>query len=346
VTAPHVFVMAAEPTSPDKLRREVASNRKIPTINDASKVAHAELVGNKAGHVPMYIPALAGVNADLWGVASCDMGGGITKAGDASTPFPLEGCGAAITYCVARTMRGDAVHQHVGYEAASGLFNEIALNGRNLPHNPFVNTGAIMVASLIEPEKEVDERFEAVMAFYRAAAGPGVLGFDQAVCESEASVGDRNTTLAYFMRDQGSYEGKQTDAQIRGHLCLYYKLCAVTADVASLAKIAATLANGGTNPSSGERVFGEEIVRDCLALMSSCGMFGLSGQFGCTVGLPAKSGVSGGMMVVVPGVGGLATFSPRLDQHGHSVRGVAFYRRFAELTEHTYHALGALRYQR
>ena len=240
---------------------------------------------------------------------------------------------------MARTLRGDTVHQHIGYEAAGGPFNEIKLNSRNLPHNPFVNSGAIIMASLILPEKDTAERFETCMGFYRAASA-SALGFDKALCESEAGIGDRNTTLAYFLRENGAYNGKlkQTDAQICSHLELYYKLCAVTADAGALATMAATLATGGTNPVTGERVFSEAIVRDCVSLMSTCGMFGFSGEFACTAGLPAKSGVSGCMMAVVPGVGGLATFSPRLDQHGNSVRSVAFYRRFGELTEHRYHA--------
>ena len=175
--------------------------------------------------------------------------------------------------------------------------------------------------------------------FLRAAAAPGTLGFDQALCDEEAATADRNVVLAYYMRERGAYEGRPTDAQIRAHLDLYFKLCSVTADASAVATIAATLANGGTNPVSGKRVFSEEIVRDCLALMLSCGMYGNSGQWACEIGLPATSAVSGCLMAVVPGVGGLGCFSPRLDQIGISVRGVAFCKKFADLTEHRHHTI-------
>ena len=308
-------------------------------MEDIIRTAHAEVASDNSGGIAGYIPALAQVDPDQWDVAFCDVSGGITKAGaSAGAIFALEGCQKALAYCVARTMRGDTVHQHVGFEATSG-FNEIKLNDRNQPHNPFVNAGSIMVASLIEPEKDGAERFEAVMGFFRAAAAPGTLGFDQVLCDEEAATATRNKILAYCMQERGSYEGRPTEAQVHAHLELYFKLCSVTADASAVATIAATLANGGTNPVTGKKVFSEEIVRDCLVLMLSCGMYGSSGQWACEIGLPAMSGVSGCLMAVVPGVGGLGCFSPRLDGIGISVRGMAFCKKFAALTEHRHHTI-------
>jgi glutaminase len=138
---------------------------------------------------------------------------------------------------------------------------------------------------------------------------------------SERRTADRNFALGYFMREHGSFpEGTDLVETLE----FYFQCCSIEVDARSLSVVAASLANGGVNPLTGDRVFSADTVRKCLSLMSSCGMYDYSGEFAFTIGLPAKSGVSGGLMIVVPGVMGICVWSPRLDALGNSVRGVAF----------------------
>lgn len=306
-------------------------------MDELLRAIHAELADDQAGCVATYIPALAEVDPNLWGIAFTDIHGNVAKVGDANTAFCLSSCVAPLTYCVARTLRGDTVHKHVGYEPSGHPFNAVEFRAAApWPHNPFINSGAIMTASLVEPEKDTKTRFEAIVAHYQSM-GAAKIGFNESMYASEKETGHRNEALVALMRERQAFECAQTD----DHLDLYYRLCSTTADAEDVSKMASTLANGGVNPSTGERVIGEQTVRECLSLMLSCGMYDSSGQFACAHGFPAKSGVSGCLMIVLPGVGGICTFSPRLDRNGNSVRGNKFCHRFSELTECKHHIFAA-----
>ena len=218
-----------------------------------------------------------------------------------------------MTYCMARELGTVDVHKHVGMEPSGRAFNEFVLNTDGLPHNPMVNAGAIMVASIVEPDKEPATRFAAVRRFYERMAGhKSDVRFDNDVYLSEKHHADRNISLAYYMRENNAFAEYPTPSQLQGHLDLYFQCCSLQVDCEAAAVMAATLANSGVCPVTCEEVVKASTVRDTLSLMYMCGMYDYSGQFAFEIGLPAKSGVSGCLLLVIPNVGG-AAWSPRLD---------------------------------
>lgn len=299
------------------------------------------------GNVADYIPQLANINPDLYAISFCDIYGKQTHVGDTTQDFCLQSCSKPFAYCLARTRFADGcgdavnVHKHVGFEPSGRAFNEFVLNHDGLPHNPLINAGAIMVASLVLPSHEPSDRFNAVMEFYGKLSGhAGRIGFDNAVCLSEKHHADRNLSLAYYMRENHAYSGEPTPSQLQDHLNLYFQCCSVTVNAQVAAVMAATLANQGVCPLNGSTVVPPYVVKDVLAIMYSCGMYDYSGQFGFEVGLPAKSGVSGCVLVAIPNVGGLCIWSPRLDRMGNSVRALACCAELTRLTGGRYHLFG------
>ncbi|MFD3457869.1 glutaminase A [Streptomyces sp. NPDC058691] len=274
------------------------------------------------GHVADYIPQLSRVDPEKFGIALCTIDGQRFAVGDADTLFCVQSVCKPINYCLTLEEHGaDVVHRHVGREPSGRGFNELTLNSDGLPHNPMINSGAIMSCSLIRPQQDTADRFDYVAETWRRLSGGGTVGFNNAVYLSERRTADRNFALGYFMREHGSFpEGTDLVETLE----FYFQCCAIEVDARSLSVVAASLANGGVNPLTGERIFSADTVRKCLSLMSSCGMYDYSGEFAFTIGLPAKSGVSGGLMIVVPGVMGVCVWSPRLDALGNTVRGVAF----------------------
>ncbi|MCL4119047.1 UNVERIFIED_CONTAM: hypothetical protein GTU68_037784 [Idotea baltica] len=184
-----------------------------------------------------------------------------------------------------------------------------------------INAGAIMTAALIKPNYSAADRFDFIFNEYKRLCGGEYLGFNNAVFLSERDCADRNFALAYFMRENKCFpEG----TKIKDVLDFYFQLCSLEITAESGAVIAATLANGGINPLTGEAILSVEAVRNTLTLMHSCGMYNYSGQFAFQVGLPAKSGVSGCILLVVPNTCGICLWSPPLDGNGNSCRGVQF----------------------
>jgi glutaminase len=212
------------------------------------------------------------------------------------------------------------------------------LNREGLPHNPLINAGAMMVASMVHPNDEPAKRFDAVLDFYKQMSGSyGKIGFDNGVFLSEKHHADRNISLAYYMRENNAFDGTPTPSQLNDHLDLYFQACSITVNCEIVAIMASTIANNGVCPVGEKRVVDASIVKDIKCIMYSCGMYDFSGQFGFCVGLPAKSGVSGCVMVVIPDVGGLCVWSPRLDVMGNSVRGIEFCLELSKQTEAKYH---------
>ena len=296
---------------------------------------------NNSGKVADYIPQLAQVNPDLYGISFCSVNGEIFNIGDTDNEFCLQSCCKPLNYCLARNLSTNnniVVHNHVGYEPSGRAFNSFALNNDGLPHNPMINAGAIMISSLIKPDEEPSSRFETVKKFYNSLnGGIGHIGFDNSVFLSEKHHADRNTSLAYYMRENNAFAGYPTPNKIQETLDLYFQCCSVTVNCISSSVISATLANNGINPISHDELVTKDIVRDCLSLMYACGMYDFSGQFSFKIGLPAKSGVSGCLLLVIPNIGGLCIWSPRLDEMGNSVRGVEFCKQFVEMTNNKYH---------
>lgn len=290
------------------------------------------------GEVSRQIPRLALVDPELFGVAACGLDGRRFALGDARVPFCVQSCWKPVGYALALEEHGAAaVHRHVGWEPSGHGFNAITLDDRGLPFNPMINAGALVCCSLLRAELGSAERFEHASAGWSRLCGGERPGFDNAVFLSEREHSDRNRAIAHFLREHGAFP-RGTD--LAATLELYFQCCSIQSTAEQLSVVAATLARGGVCPQGGERVLRADTVRHVLSLMSSCGMYDFSGEWAFAVGLPAKSGIAGAILVVVPGLGGLASYAPRLDEHGNSVRGIALFRALVErLRLHAYDRL-------
>ena len=276
---------------------------------------HANLL---EGAVATYIPELAKADPAWFGIALTTVDGASYDVGDARQPFTIQSISKPLTYGLALEDLGEAaVRSRIGVEPTGDAFNSITLApGSGAPLNPMVNSGAIAAASLI---RDVDSRPAGARIVEHMSAFAGrSLAIDAAVLESERSTGHRNRAIAHLLMASGAL-----DAQPHEALDRYFQQCSVSIDAHDLSVMAATLANGGINPLTGIRVASVSTVRAVLSVMTSCGMYDSAGDWLYAVGLPAKSGVSGGIMAVVPGQLGIGIFSPPLDPHGNSVRGIA-----------------------
>ncbi len=294
--------------------------------------------GIRGGAVANYIPQLAQVDPEQFAVSVTTVDGQRAAFGDCETPYCVQSSCKPINYAIALEERGEKfVHRHVGREPSGRSFNELALNASGLPHNPMINAGAIMSCSMIRPKAPLADRFVHVMDTWKRLAGGSSPGFNNPVFLSEKATADRNFALAYFMQEKGAFP-KRTN--LLETLDFYFQACSIEVTARNMSMIAATLANGGVCPVTNDRVFSNDTVKNCLSLMYSCGMYDFSGEFAFTIGLPAKSCVSGALMVVVPQVMGFAIWSPRLDALGNSVRGVAFCRELVKrFSLHNYDSL-------
>uniref|UniRef100_A0A8C9Z788 glutaminase n=2 Tax=Sander lucioperca TaxID=283035 RepID=A0A8C9Z788_SANLU len=279
----------------------------------------------EAGQVADYIPQLAKFSPDLWGVSLCTIDGQRHSVGDTKVPFCLQSCVKPLEYAIALHEFGsEHVHQFVGKEPSGFKFNKLSLNDEDKPHNPMVNAGAIVLSSLIKVKSKgmsTLNTFVVVINFLKSLAGSEYVGFSNATFQSERDTGDRNYAIGYYLKEKKCFPDT---ADMTAALDFYFQLCSIEVTCESGSVIAATLANGGICPITGERVLSAEAVRNTLSLMHSCGMYDFSGQFAFHVGLPAKSGVSGAVLLVVPNVMGIMCWSPPLDRLGNSVRGIHF----------------------
>ncbi|XP_038578067.1 glutaminase kidney isoform, mitochondrial-like isoform X1 [Micropterus salmoides] len=276
----------------------------------------------EVGQVANYIPQLAKFSPDLWGVSLCTIDGQRHSVGDTKVPFCLQSCVKPLEYAIAVHEFGtEHVHHFVGKEPSGFKFNKLSLNEEDKPHNPMVNAGAIVISSLIKPHSNTAEKFDCVMEFLKSMAGMEYVGFSNATFQSERETGDRNYAIGYYLKEKRCFPD---NADMTAALDFYFQLCSIEVTCESGSVMAATLANGGICPITGERVLSAEAVRNTLSLMHSCGMYDFSGQFAFHVGLPAKSGISGAVLLVVPNVMGMMCWSPPLDRLGNSVRGIHF----------------------
>ncbi|CAL8257348.1 unnamed protein product [Gadus morhua 'NCC'] len=275
-----------------------------------------------SGQVADYIPQLAKFSPDLWGVSLCTVDGQRHSVGDTKVPFCLQSCIKPLEYAIAiHELGSQHVHRYVDKEPSGLKFNKLSLNDEDKPHNPMVNAGAIVVSSLIKPVSKKAERFDHVMEYLKRTAGGEFVGFSNATFQSEKETGDRNYAIGYYLKEKKCFPD---NADMTAALDFYFQLCSIEVNCESASVMAATLANGGICPITEERVLSAGAVRNTLSLMHSCGMYDFSGQFAFHVGLPAKSGVSGAVLLVVPNVMGMMCWSPPLDRLGNSVRGIHF----------------------
>ncbi len=293
----------------------------LQTIYEKCKV-------NEDGKMADYIPQLAKQNPKHFGLSVCTISGQRINIGDTDVQFCVQSCCKPINYCLALEEHDkEYVHKHVGREPSGSEFNALKLNTRGLPHNPLINSGAIMTCSLIQNTKPASDRFDYVTEMWEKMAGNFSLGYSNSVYLSERMSADRNFALAYFMNENNAFP---ENTNLLDVLEFYFQCCSLKINTNALSVVAATLANGGVCPLTGKQVISPETVKHCLSMMYSCGMYDYSGEFAFKIGLPAKSGVAGGIFVVIPNVMGICTYSPRLDQYGNSIRGVQF---FTELTK-------------
>ncbi|NLE79493.1 MAG: glutaminase A [Rhodococcus sp.] len=270
------------------------------------------------GQVADYIPELAAVLPDSFGICIATVDGHVYEIGDTDVPFTIQSISKPFTYALALQHRGTtAVSEKIDVEPSGEPFNEISLDpDTERPRNPMINAGAITAASLI-PGKDVATRFEKIRAAYSSYAGRD-LAFNDAVYRSEARTGHRNRAIGHMLRSVDIVTDDPNDV-----VDLYFRQCSLDVTCRDLSLMAATLANNGTNPVTGTQALEPELVEHVLSVMATCGMYDSAGEWLTDVGLPAKSGVGGGVLAVLPGQIGIAVFSPRLDPHGNSVRGTA-----------------------
>jgi len=273
--------------------------------------------GERSGELAAYIPELAQADPDRLALALATADGTVYAVGDDTATFSIQSISKPFSYALAIAEHGlDAVLAKVGVEPSGEAFNELSLEvGTGRPLNPMINAGALTVHALIDDET--------VRRGFSAFAGRD-LELDEGVFASEVGTADRNRAIAFMLRSHGIVE-KDAQEVVEG----YTRQCSLLVTVRDLALMAATLANGGVQPVTGERVVPREVTRQVMAVMATCGMYDAAGDWFTSVGIPAKSGVAGGLIGALPGQTGLATLSPRLDRHGNSVRGVQIFERLS-----------------
>ena len=285
---------------------------------------HRRFADLHVGEPASYIPELARVDPNTFAIAAATVDGLEMQVGDAEQRFTIQSISKLLLYGLALETHGrEVVLERVGVAPTGEPFNAIELDhDPSRAPNPMVNAGAIAVTDLVVGA-DLEERVETVRAMFERYLGhrPEI---DRAVWASERATGHRNRAIAHLLLSQGIISNRVEET-----LDLYFGQCSVQVTAVDLAIIAATIANHGVHPVTGEQVVPREVTRDQLTVALTCGMYDYAGEWAYSVGIPAKSGVGGGILGILPGVGGIAVFSPRLDSHGNSVRGL---RVFEELS--------------
>lgn len=286
-------------------------------IEDLLAEIHATLAPVREGAVADYIPALSKARPDSFGVAIATVDGQVYGIGEADQPFTIQSVSKPFMYGNALELLGpERVLAHVGVEPTGEAFNSVVLDKvNNRPFNPMVNSGAIAVTGLMPGDGPEGRRANMLELLGRFAGRP--LDVDEEVYRSECDTGHWNRAITYMMLNSGMIGDDALET-----LDLYFRQCSVRVTARDLAVMAATFANAGANPLTGDRVMGPDAVRDVLTVMMTCGMYNYAGQWAFEAGMPAKSGVSGCVIAVIPGQLGIGVFSPPLDGYGNSVRGV------------------------
>ena len=283
---------------------------------------------NQAGTVADYIPELSKANPDDFGLAIATANGQLFTIGDAEAEFTIQSVSKAFAFCLALEVAGsDLVGSRVGVEPSGDPFNAIVFDpATNRPFNPMVNAGAIAVAGILHEHLGANA-FDVMMERFSCAAGRP-LTLNEAVYRSEAETGHRNRAIAHLLLANDALRVSPDDA-----LDLYFRQCSISVTAVDLARMGATFANMGKSPGSRTMAFDIAAVRSTLSVMFTCGMYDYAGHWAYDVGVPAKSGVGGGIVGVVNRQIGIASYSPLLDRKGNSVRGVGAFKSLREKFE-------------
>lgn len=286
-------------------------------LREILRELHDRLVSNQDGKVADYIPELATADPDQFGISICTVDGRVVEVGDCLKQFTIQSVSKPFIFGLALDDHSvDTVLTKVGVEPTGEAFNSIVLDEEsNRPFNPMVNAGAIATADLILG-KDYPDRVKRLIGLFSHYCGREMF-IDNSVFMSERLTGHRNRAMAHLMRNFGMVSERFEDS-----LELYFQQCSIMVTAHDLAVMGATLANAGLNPITQQRAIKSENVKYLLSSMLTCGMYDFAGEWAFRVGIPAKSGVGGGITAVIPGVGGIGCYSPRLDAKGNSVRGV------------------------
>jgi len=357
------------------VERALQGNLAIPDFRDFAERADEifnEVQVNDRGQQAQYIPPLAEVDPNQFGVAIVTIDGQVYERGESEVDFSIQSMCKPFNYCFALEELGEnEVHEHVGNEPSGRAFNDRDLMARfrssssdherevvEIPYNPMINAGAIMTASLVRSGESFSTRLDHVRRQWARLTGSAENPeaessgawprFNKEMARQENFTGFNNFALGYLLMATGKLPSKPRDIpedtcendpdefefiqepSVADALKLYFSTCSIELTAKEVAMAAATLANGGVCPTTQERVLKQSTVRNCLSVTQMCGMYDSSGDFFFQIGLPAKSGVGGGVILVVPKLMGICIFSPRLDDQGNSVRGIEFARQLVQ----------------
>jgi glutaminase len=271
------------------------------------------------GKVAGYIPELAKVSPDHFGIAIVDLDGKVYQAGDADTPFSIQSISKLFGLTLAFHLEGDPVWSRVGREPSGTPFNSLVQleQERGKPRNPFINAGALVITDLLLTHHAAKGGAEnALIKFIRKLTNKMDVGIDHAVAQSELRTSHRNAAMASFMKSFGNL-----DNDVKDVIEAYCRHCAIEMNCIDLARAVTFLANHGAVPWSGEKILDASAAKRINALMLTCGTYDAAGDFAFRVGLPAKSGVGGGIVAVMPGECGICVWSPALEASGNSYAG-------------------------
>ena len=279
------------------------------------------------GKVAAYIPQLSTVPLQQFGMAVYCLDGRVYTTGHAYEKFSLQSVTKLFALALAFAREGDAIWRRVGREPSGNPFNSLSQleHERGIPRNPFINAGALVITDILA-ERYVQSDI-ALLQFVRTLAAEPALDFDRAVAASERETAHRNYAIAHLMKDFGNLHSA-VDTVIDS----YCRQCAITMTCVELARAASFLAQHGTVPWNGKKILDASSAKRLNALMLTCGTYDAAGDFAYRVGLPAKSGVGGGIVAVVPGDLAVAVWSPGLDATGNSLAGTMALERFTTLT--------------
>ncbi len=313
------------PLEPVEPFPEAPGNLDFPAI--LAQIAEDVAPLTTQGHVADYIPRLAEVPPDQFAMVVTTIDGDVYRHGDADVPFSVQSISKTFTLTRALQSVGTNLWQRVGREPSGNAFNSLVQLEREhgIPRNPMINSGALVVADVVLSNTEDASQW--LVDFVRERSGNPEVTMDAEVARSEREAGFRNTALANFLRSFGNIDNDVDEV-----LDFYFHQCALRMNCVDLARSFLYLANGGCCPVSHQKVMTAQRAKRINAIMLTCGTYDAAGDFAFKVGLPAKSGVGGGIVAVVPGVLAVAVWSPALDHHGNSLAGGVALTRFTELT--------------
>ena len=309
---------------------------KVPSQSQLKKLIetlHNKYRNNCDGKLTDYIPELANVDPNKFGISITTIDGNTVSTGDFEEQFTIQSISKPLVFGLALEKHGlDLVRSRVNVEPTGEPFHSIIRldNISKRPSNPLVNSGAIAMTNLIKGENAQDGLEYLKNAFEKYMNHEPVI--DEAVYESEKLTGNRNKAIAYLMLNFD-----MIDNRVEETLDLYFRQCSFNVDSVDLANIGASLANNGVNPITGAQALDPRYIRSLLTLMFTCGQYTYAGEWAFDIGVPAKSGVSGGIMAAIPGRMGIGVYSPLVDKHGNSVRGLKVFRELSDSLElHTF----------